>query len=276
MQLGILLIFLSVFSIVWSQIYLRKSDPNLSQRSQNDLVSDFSEYEKVRKRIFDLSNARDLYRLVELQKEVEETWGKTQPIDIWGRNLYAGLMFTVCSNLGSQDFDNDEQYPLTRKCVKKALESRDKMLVWQETDLVSFFNPRHEYLYLKLINQEQWEKERKEAVESWMHAWQRLDKEVDEKYDFEANRPKRYSNLKTEEKAKAEKYQWQLKVKDVQKSFSIEFRRFLVSAYATIPYNTPELEGFLNKYVKDVGMRKSILAEVEQKILENQREKQNQ
>jgi hypothetical protein len=193
--------------------------------------------------------------------------------------MYAGLMFTICGSYASQDWgnekNNNEAKELTRKCVKKSLQSRDKILVWQEIDLVVLLRPSHEYIN-KLLSQEQWEGERREATELWLHALERLENEIDKNYDIEANRPKKISNLTPQERAKSEKYTEQYRLRQVKTFFLKQVEDFLVGTYTLTPYNTPELEGFLNKYVKDVGMRKSILAEVEQKILENQREKQNQ
>jgi hypothetical protein len=252
---------------------------NTQPNQQNKLQNDPNEYDHIRNQIWALSNARDLDGLQTLQQEIENTWGKTQLINIFKANMYAGLMFTICGSYASQDWgnekNNNEAKELTRKCVKKSLQSRDKILVWQEIDLVVLLRPSHEYIN-KLLSQEQWEGERREATELWLHALERLENEIDKNYDIEANRPKKISNLTPQERAKSEKYTEQYRLRQVKTFFLKQVEDFLVGTYTLTPYNTPELEGFLNKYVKDVGMRKSILAEVEQKILENQREKQNQ
>ena len=272
--LGTLLIGLPLISLAWFQITQPKAikteskqndNTQKSQKNESNPVSDWTEYEKVRKRIFELSNARDLYGLVKLQEEVEGTWGKTQPISsLTKANLYAGLMYEICGSFASQEFNNNERYSLARKCVKKALETRDKMLVWQEVELVPL-STTPEYLD-KVFTEEQWKADRKKRAEFWFHAWQRLENEIDKNYDFESNRPKKISNLSTEEKEIAENYTKQVKLHKLMKNFSKQFQDFVFWTYTLPPYDNSELENFLNKYVSDVELKDSILQKVNLKI----------
>ena len=241
---------------------------NQPKVSQNQPPYDnWSEYESVRERIFTLKLSKDLFGLIQIEDEVEATWGITQPIDIFGRNLYAGLMYEICGGISSYDFKNNEQYFLARKCTERALEKRDKMPVQQEIDLVSFLSGTTEY-NLKLASKDEWEKDRKERAEYWLHAWQRLENEFDKNYNFEANRPINHQNLTPQEKAKIEIYTKQYTLHKLRDSFFKQFKEFLVNAYAMQPYNSIELEGLLKKFVSDTELKKSILKEVGQKITE--------
>ena len=272
--IGVLLIGLPLISLAWFQITQpsptkqennQNGNPQKSVKAENNLVTDWTEYEKVRKRIFELSNARDLYGLVNLEEEIEETWGKTQPINsVTKFNLYAGLMYFICGNFASQEFNNNERYSLAKKCVKSALAKRDNMLVEQEVNLVPLSNTP-EYLD-KVFTEAQWQADRKERAELWFHAWQRLENEVDENYDFDANRPKKISNLSPEERAKVETYTKQVRLHRLKDSFFKQFKEFVVWNYTLPPYNNTELENFLDKYVSDLEFKKSILQEIKQKL----------
>ena len=283
---GCVIFLVAIFSvsIILSQVYQKviifgsaKSELEISKIQDLNLVKqlieqsqqkydNWSEYEKVRERIRELRLSKDLYGLVRLQDEVEATWGKTQPIDVFGRNLYAGLMYDICSGISSYNFDNNEQYVLSRKCVKQALGKRDNMPIWQEVDLVNLLGGTNEYL-LELVPEEKWVSDRKERVEYWGHAWQRLKGEVIENYDL-TNRPVNKSNPTLEEKEKIKTFAKQYKLHQVKASFSKLFKNFLTEVYTKPPYNTLELKENLKKYVTDAELKNSILVEVEQKIVE--------
>ena len=276
MFLRTLVVGLSLISIVLTQNEQPKTatiDGNKSldvENSQlnsgNNLTKDWSEYEKVRERIRELRLSKDLYGLARLKDEVETSWGKTQPIDVFGRNLYAGLMYDICSGISSYNFDDNKQYMLSKKCVKQALEKRDNMPVEQEVSLVPFLIiPKH---YIRAFTDEQMQKNRKQKAEYWFHSWQRLENEINKNYNVQDNRPKKISNLSPEEKAKAETYSKQYKLHNLRTTYIKQFKDFVVETYSTPPYNNTEFESFLNKYVTDAKLKNSILAEVEKKIEE--------
>lgn len=226
-----------------------------------DEEKDLLEYQKWQERIRASSDSRVLLGLVQLSDEIKSVWGKKSP------KLYAGLMYEVCGAMGSYDFDNDEQYVFARRCTKQALERAEQIPVYWELKLVSLLNGDIEYL-LKVVPQENWAQDRTERLKYWCHAWQKLEREIDENFDFEANRPIYRSNITADERQKAEKYNQQRFLQRDKKTFSTPFQNFLIEAYTTPPYNTQELESHLQKCVSDVEMRKSIIATVEKKILE--------
>lgn len=240
---------------------IKKEHSEQTRDEETDLV----EYQKVQERVRLLSEAKDLYGLVQLSDGVESVWGSKSP------KLYAGLMVDICGTIGSRDFNNNEQYILARKCIKRALKKADQMPVEWQAKLVSFLRGDIEYL-LKLAPEEDWSSDRKERMKYWCDTWQRFENEIDENFNFEANRVINHPKLTDAERRRAENYTRQRILRRDRESSSIEFRKFLVESYTKPPYNTPELENFLQKCVTDVEMRKSIVLDVQRKILEKRQE----
>jgi hypothetical protein len=265
----IIIVFLS--SCSQGDLVIKKT-PTLQVQQQvqeEKKSSQMIEYEKILRKISQIEEAKNLDELMKLEDSVNSEW-RTR--EIW---FYTELMFSICGSYQSYDFGNNEQYTMARKCVKNALRKIEEMPVIGALKLATLLGGNNEYTLGK-ISISNWEKDRTERTKLWGRAWQRFESEIDENFDFEANRPVYHAKMTDEERKKAEKYNQQRFLQRDKKWFSQAFQGYLIEAYTKPPYNAPELEGFLNKYVKDVGMRKSILAEVEQKILENQREKQNQ
>lgn len=234
---------------------------NQSNQTRTEYTNkEIAEYENVINKIRQLSEAKNLQGLADLFEEIEKNWDKNI-------GLYGELMYNTCGSISSHDFDNNEQYILAKKCVETALQHRDKMLVEQEINLVVFLGGTTEYV-LNLVPQERWEKDRKERIEYWGHAWQRLINETDENYNFEDNRPINHPNLTAEERAKIANYTKQRILHKLKLRFSKQLKDFLVGAYTMPPYNNAELKTFLSKYISNLELKKSILADVEQKIIE--------
>lgn len=223
------------------------------------------EYQKAQERVRALSDAKDLSGLVQLSDEAESQWAKKNS------KLYAGLMIDICGAIGSYDFDNKEHYVLARQCVKKALEKADQMPIDSEIKLVSFLSGDIEYV-IKLVPSGNWFQDRTERTKYWCHAWQRLEKEIDVRFNFEANRPIYSPNMTVEERMKAEKYNQQRFLQRNKSSFTIETQRYLVDAYAKSPYNSQELDMYLDKCFLDKKFKASIKAQVQNRISQIQKE----
>jgi hypothetical protein len=229
-----------------------------TQNEEKELL----EYQKMQERVRALSDSRNLFGLVHLSDVIISVWGKKSP------KFYAGLMYEVCGAMGSYDFDNDERYVLARKCTKRALAQTEQIPIYWELKLASLLNGDIEYL-LKLVPPENWAQDRTERLKYWCRAWQKLEREIDENFDFEANRPVYRSNMTKEERQKAEKYNQQRFLQRDKKTFSSQFQNFLIEAYTKPPHNLPELKEYLKKYIADESLKSTVLSEVENRISEN-------
>lgn len=258
--------------IIWSQDNQgeRISDGDVKSKNSTYVPTEYSdaekaEYREIEKRIQHLNESKRVYELADLGDEILSRWKQ--------KNLgfYPSFLDKICGSLSGRDFDNTDQYLLARKCTKKALEKRGEMLVEQEIDLVGNLSSTIEYS-LKLMPEERWPNDRRERTEYWGHAWQRLANEIDENYDFDAKFPIWSSKMTSEEREEARKYTRQRILHKVKKSYSKQFKDFLVGAYVMPPSNNAELERLLRKYVSDLEFKDSILAEIERKIAKSLRQ----
>jgi hypothetical protein len=244
-------------SIVWLQITQKQSVSDSKENREQDNFS-LEEHEKIRQKSISLSNAKKLYELVSLQKEIEETWGKAQPRDPkFGKNMYVGLMYRICGDLSSQDFDNDEQYIFARKCIEQALEKRDQMSAKEELALVQFVSGFR-------IQKENWLDDRKQRSEYWVHAWKRLESKIDKNYVF-GQTPVSRRNMNDEEKKAFQKYYEQRDLQRTKESFIKQFQDYLVGAYSLPPYDDAELEKFLND-LSDNEIKMNVLKKLDEKV----------
>lgn len=238
-----------------------KKDEPLKKQSQNQDKT--AEFERVLSRVFELRNSRDLDGLVKLADEVEKEWVKK---DI---NYYTELMTQICGGLNSHDFGTDKQYVLARQCTKNALKHLEEMPVLGLPNLVIFLNGDLEYV-TNQIPQENWAKDRRERTVLWGRVWQKFDNEIIENYDFELNRPIYRVNMTDEERKKAEIYNRQRFLQRDRKWFSASTQNYLIEAYSKPPFDMPELKEFLKKYVGDANLKSAVLAEVQNRMLENE------
>jgi hypothetical protein len=246
-----------------------KQEHAKSSTQTNDIQnqnSDLVEYRRVQERARLLSEAKDLYGLVQLSNDIESVWEGKSP------ELYAGLMVDVCGGIGSYDFKDNKQYILARNCIKRALKRADQIPVEWQAKLVSFLSGDIEYL-LKQVPEENWSLDRKERMKYWCDTWQRFENEIDENFDFEANRVINHPKLTDAERKRAEIYTRQRILRRDRESFLKQFQRFLVDAYTRPPHNTPELERFLQKCMTDAKLKESLLAKVQDRLVENEKNK---
>jgi hypothetical protein len=247
-------------------IVLALASTNRSQGQQTfKLPPDnlMAESESTRKRILELGQAKDLKGLIKLADEIETTWPKRNII------FYAGLMITVCGELSSADFNDNQQYVLNRKYAKQALEKSEQMPIEQEVVLVAQFHVGQEYTF-NLLKEENWSTDRTERSKLWCHAWQRLEKEIDKDYGVSKRFEPNYNLPLEKRKQEQERDYNQRKLHRIYKEFSIEFERYATEAYSRKPENTSELRYYLNNCVQDSQLRESILTKVEKNLADSQ------
>jgi hypothetical protein len=254
-----------ILSVVLSVLALASTNRSQGQQTFK-LPPDnlMAESESTRKRIFELRQAKDLKSLVKLADEIESTWPQKNTI------FYAGLMITVCGELSSADFDNDQQYLLLRKYAKQALEKSEQMPIEQEVELVGFTGGTLEYS-LKLVNEENWSIDRTERTKLWCHAWQRLEKEIDKNYNISKRFEPNYNLPLEKRRQEQEKDYNQRKLHRIYKEFSKAFEMYATDVYSRKPENTSELRYYLNNCVQDSQLRESILTKVEKNLADSQK-----
>ena len=248
-------------SISWARSrlisgYSESSTNELSSLQKNSLMA---ESEKIRKRILELRQTKELEDLEVLADEVEEEWAQKDIV------LYAGLMIAINGALASTDFNDNRQYLLLRKYRKLALEKSDQMPIEQEVELLGFTHGDIEY-ELNLVKEKNWSSDRTERTKLWCHAWQRLEKEIDKNYDVSKRFELNYNLPSEKRRQEQEKDFKQRRLHRIYKEFSKAFERYATDAYSRKPANISELRYFLKSCVQNAQLREDVLTKVENKI----------
>lgn len=208
--------------------------------------------------------------------------------------LYYELTWKVCSILISTDLSDDKiregklhvKYAMSalkkgREMSKSAVEMPINTEIW----LLSAIIPEPEYNEGKLRG-EDWVRRRSEKMRWLDHTFQRIEKGIDENYDFSVSLSSRpnppagvgawisglgpsaikdpklraeYEERLAEHKRKVEERSRQRQLRKLRERFNRLVRFSSISAYLKPPYNTKELEAYLQKYIKDQQVKESIL-----------------
>jgi len=240
----------------------------------------------------------DLTEMEKIAQKVQDNRSKL------GEQRYLTLIWTMCRILSSHDFGLPnivKQENLARKYATSALQQDEKIPLRTEIGLLLCL-PGQIQLSKSQISAEVWVAQRGEEAKLWFHAWQQLNKEIDPNFDFSKrypqyiNPPPGYENYpfpvppevikdpKTrtdyeaaikENRQKAANYARQSELRDLKQYFLPFVEKYLVTAYSASPYNTEELEQYLNLYVQDVAFKNKIIQEVTTAIQQNSKNTKN-
>lgn len=215
-----------------------------------------------------------------------------------GEERYSTLIWTICRVLDSHDFgipNSAKRYNLVRKYATLALQQNEEMSLRTETGLLLCM-PGQTQSSKSPIPVEVWIAQRVEETKLWLHALQRLNKEIDPNFNLSRrylpyiNPPPGYENFPSpvspevikdpqvrakyaaalaENVHKSEEYAKQRYLRDLHQLFTPFVEKYLTEAYSTPPYNTEELTQYLNLYVQDEAFKNKIVQEVTAAIQHN-------
>ena len=225
--------------------------------------------------------SHSLDELLTLSNQLEQKWSR---ID-WDR--YAQVMIYVCSEIANRGLNNERVREETERFAKLAL-SHSRSYKWEhESDLVGWLGYQR-----SSAKEVDWLRERREKTTLWLHAWQRLDREIDPTFNtndrsklpslrvyppvetgLPAGTPPsaikdsrlraRYEAAIAENNKKAKRVEQQLPLVSHGPAFKTQAELWLIQAYSQQPHRTAELKRFLDLYVRDTTTRQRILKEVE-------------
>jgi hypothetical protein len=138
---------------------------------------------------------------------------------------------------------------------------------------------------------EEWAQDRSERVKHWLHAWQRLEKEINRNFNF-SNRPQlnvlppagygpagiapesikdskaraEYESAIAANKKKIAEYNKQWQLRQLDSYFTPYASQFIIEAYSKPPYNLAELKEYLDGYLANETLKARIVNEVKKKI----------
>lgn len=274
---------LGTFGIIYSKTasFATGATKNTALKHQNN---NRSAYEQDLKSVEALKEAKDLKGLARLADEIESKWATLN------KDYYASLMVEVVGAFSGYDLKDDRLYALALKYAKAALEKGDWLPLEAEIKLVRFLEGGPEYTTGQ-IKAEEWARDRSERISYWLHAWQRLEKEINRNFDFD-NRPRlnvlppagygpagiapesikdskaraEYESAIAANKENIAEYNKQWVLHQLDKYFTPHAMRFIVEAYSKPPYNLEELRKHLGTNIVDKGVKKRLLDEVTKNI----------
>lgn len=249
-------------------------------------------YSTIRSQLPENAYQTDIDRLIELRSHsLDELIALASQLDAKWRltdwNQYARIMAHVCSEISSRGL-NDEQVREQSDHFAKTALAHSNMYSWQsESGLVGCLQYKR-----SRPDMNAWLRYRRQNTELWLHAWRRLEKEIDPGFDINdlKNRPSmqvfppRETNLPPGSPPSAIKdprlrAKYEAAIADNERksqraiqqvplllhgpSFRTRAESWLVQAYSQAPARNAELRRYLEVYVRDYKTRQRILSEVE-------------
>jgi hypothetical protein len=225
--------------------------------------------------------SRDVNILAAAGDEAEKTWGAA------GGEQYGRLMSDVSFRLANY-FDD---FPLSQKYASRALSHADSFSVDLETHLLGFLTRDLSAGASGEDAENAWEKERSAKAKLWLHAWQRLNSQIDRSFDFtkrpstvmppeESGLPAGVAPEAIRDPALRAKYKeaidanvklantrnHQLKLRELDRGFPKNAEDYLIKVYSQSPNRIAQLREYLGTYGIDRVTSKRIVSEVEKRI----------
>lgn len=209
--------------------------------------------------------------------DIETNWKDTD------KEKYAMLMLRLVGPLKSKSKDNQLQNDTVRQYLLTAMEEPNQVPVKLQINIATELMKSWPELDKKgkntVLTQNELAQRRTNDALIVLRAWQNFDGLIDPNWSPE-DRPKR-NTVKQELAAKSKgdpkaevapksrktgQYFEQLALRKMQKRFKNQMRQFLTEVYCCEPYNTVELQSYLDENVTDIAVKERILAEINKSI----------
>ena len=253
-------------------------------------------YKETSAKITRLAEVRDLPmgargarldQLVSIAGQIEADWRRKDT------DAYVRLYWQIIGTLGSADFGNLlRQMGLSQRLAAKALEEAESMPLELETRFLGSLTDRFDDEGRPVKGQALL-RVRRERTVMWLHAWRRVDKSIDKKWDpddvpwinvplppgatgMSGGSPDMIADPEVRGKyiaaieanrKKADRSIEQHTVRRLAKDWVPRAQRFIIRAYMDPPAPKGELEGLLIKYEIDEAPRAKILKGVQTKTM---------
>jgi hypothetical protein len=273
-----------LLTLVAGGLLLSRSFSNAAVRPAEQEGYLDNEFRTDLKRIEGLREAKDLDGLIKLADELEQKWNQLDA------TRYAKLLLAVCQATMSADYADDRQYLIGRKYVRLALKKADEIPVELEVELVLNLQGDVERLNAKAGSEGEWSQTRGEKASLLLHAWHRLDGEIDRNFDLNTrpllNVPApeglpsgvapeavknpqlraEYAEARAANARKGQTYTRQFQLRQLEELFSKQAEKYLVEMYSLSPFNLDELRQRLDASIKSPDTRQRIIDGVTTRI----------
>lgn len=239
------------------------------------------EYDATLRRLDALVRDNDRAGIIKIADELEAEWGRV------GGDPFGRAMLEI-SNLLANNF---RDYPSSEKYAVQALSHSSTFSLRLETQLLGFVRRD-----LKLTTRD-WPKERSTKTQLWLHAWGRLEREINRNFNFN-DRPflniappsetglpagvspeaikdpalrRRYKAAIADNTKKSIEFNRQFELKYLDGILPKNAQEYLVRVYTKPPRNDLQLNNYLITYGISQPIRERILNEVRKDRSQTQR-----
>lgn len=262
-----------------------------NSQSSSDRLSEFS---RDHLRITAMRESKKTDKFEDLAKEIHDKWS------LKDKSSYGRLMAHTLNSWASACRTSDKKIPFDRihKYATIALSTydpakSDNITIEAEFALGSILHEKYFYSKGKQSDQA-WEQARRKGHKRWLHAWSRMEKRFDKNWDSndwpvtnvfppKGVSPFGYPGMPPESikdsalRAKYEKAirannekirirNEQLKLRRLKKRYARIIEKYLISMYSIEPFNTGELEQYLNGYKLEKKKKARIVEKVTKNI----------
>lgn len=262
-------------------------DLNTNLRTQ--VRDDSEELKRDLKVLNEILSTKDVEAFMEFKRRVDTKW-KSNPE---ARLL---LLSQICKSLNSGQFNDPKHTLYARQCAKDLLKDTGNLSVDIEMDMVKILQEVEEYR-LGIVEQSSWEKDRTERVAYLRHLADRLNKNYEPSFDFsdlknlpnlnvcvpapnylcgirpedirEAEIREEYIALIEVNRQKTRRFNSQLQIHRIMKSFPAFLNQFIIGMYSQEPADFGEMESVMESFAID-NDRKEKIRQTVKKRLDNQ------
>jgi hypothetical protein len=271
--------------LTWANVKVSNSE--ILQKSLAAKALKQEQYKSELAKLDALDRAKDLDGLIRVADDLEKRWGRPG-------GQYYGLLMLEISNLLENHFRGAGIFATSQKYVSNALAKSDSFPLWLETRLLRFLS--RDVTSADSSDPAPWSRERRTKVGFWLHAWGRLETQINRNFDF-SDRPKlnvmppketglpagivpegiRDPKLRAQYEAalaangkKGREYNRQFELRKLDETFPKVAEGYLVRVYSRPPYQTEELRRHLIAHRLNRQIRERVLSQVNRNLTMSQ------
>lgn len=253
----------------------------VNEQTQNQQIEEDIAYRRDMNSIDEMNTRNEYANLIAYSYQVENKWGS---INI---ERYTELMLKLASAIHNSAQPIEIRYTDAQNIALRALEKFDKHSLETIVRLLPYLQDRP----ITVDDETVWAKKRKTNIELWLRAWQKLEQNIDKKFNFddlpsinvlpplETGLPAGVSPLAIKDlrlrmeyeesilknTRKVEYYNHQYRLQTIIKWFPRKAKEFIIGAYSQPPSNIDELNQLLFSHLIDGKNKDDILQQISDK-----------
>lgn len=259
------------------------SNKQISQRSLAAKALTQEQYRSELEKLGVLDRAKDFDSVVRVANDLNNRWGRSG-------GQYYGLLMLEIGNLLENHFSREGIFAISQKYISDALAKSETLPLWLEIRLLGFLS--RDIAFPNSNHTASWIRERRAKAGLWLHAWRRLEKEINRDFDFndrarlnvsppdESGLPAgivpegikdpklraQYEAALAANAKKGREYNRQFELRKLDETFPKTAENYLIRVYSKPPYQTEELRRYLLAYRVNRQVRERVLSQVRKNL----------